>query len=188
MMGYKILDYNETNHTILVESGKVQLALSIPIVDKQYVSEAELEKFIISVFSEHARRQDLTSGITNKDSIRKLVETPKPIEPVVIKTLSTEEKTEKLAYNAKHDRTELIKLCDWTQLADVNLSADELAAWNKYRQDLRDLSKQSGYPWTIVWPTPPGPLLKKNIERANPDGTLHSLMGKYPALLKEYTE
>jgi hypothetical protein len=44
---------------------------------------------------------------------------------------------------------------DWTQLSDVSLSAEKKAAWNAYRQALRDVTAQAGFPWTIDWPTQP---------------------------------
>jgi hypothetical protein len=42
---------------------------------------------------------------------------------------------------------------DWTQLPDVPISTK--AAWATYRQALRDITTQAGYPTEITWPTPP---------------------------------
>jgi len=42
--------------------------------------------------------------------------------------------------------------CDWTQLADSPV--DDLA-WAKYRQELRDIPKQAGFPFSVVWPKEP---------------------------------
>jgi len=53
------------------------------------------------------------------------------------------------------ERNRLLSESDWTQLADVNLSADEKTHWNKYRQDLRDITKQDEYPKNIKWPLMP---------------------------------
>jgi hypothetical protein len=50
-------------------------------------------------------------------------------------------------------RKKLLASSDWTQLPDVPLATK--AAWATYRQELRDISKQSGYPTEITWPTPP---------------------------------
>jgi hypothetical protein len=44
---------------------------------------------------------------------------------------------------------------DWTQLPNSPLSAEAQAAWATYRQELRDITAQSGYPTEIIWPTPP---------------------------------
>jgi hypothetical protein len=41
---------------------------------------------------------------------------------------------------------------DWTQLAD---STADKTAWATYRQALRDVTEQSGFPWTIDWPVAP---------------------------------
>jgi len=53
---------------------------------------------------------------------------------------------------ARQDRTEMLQTSDWTQLADS--SADK-TAWATYRQALRDVPSQAGFPWTITWPTQP---------------------------------
>lgn len=42
--------------------------------------------------------------------------------------------------------------CDWTQLPDAPVDA---AAWATYRQELRDISAQAGFPWEIQWPAEP---------------------------------
>lgn len=42
--------------------------------------------------------------------------------------------------------------CDWTQVAD---SPVDKAAWATYRQSLRDITSQPGFPWEITWPTSP---------------------------------
>ncbi len=42
---------------------------------------------------------------------------------------------------------------DWTQLPDVPISTK--TAWAAYRQELRDITAQAGYPTEITWPTPP---------------------------------
>ena len=53
-------------------------------------------------------------------------------------------------------RNGLLRDSDWTQLADVPLDADEVAAWVTYRQALRDLPSTSETGSGLTWPTPPG--------------------------------
>lgn len=53
-------------------------------------------------------------------------------------------------------RNALLAESDWTQLADVPLSAEQKAAWVAYRQQLRDVPSQTGFPDNISWPTKPG--------------------------------
>jgi len=45
--------------------------------------------------------------------------------------------------------------CDWTQLADSPLSTAAKTAWATYRQALRDVPAQSGFPDSVAWPTAP---------------------------------
>jgi hypothetical protein len=50
-------------------------------------------------------------------------------------------------------RNEALAVTDWTQLPDVPLETK--TQWATYRQELRDVTDQPGYPYDIVWPTPP---------------------------------
>lgn len=52
-------------------------------------------------------------------------------------------------------RNSLLANSDWTQLADVPLTAEEKADWATYRQALRDVPSQPGFPNNIVWPAAP---------------------------------
>jgi hypothetical protein len=64
-------------------------------------------------------------------------------------------KAAKDAEQAKAVRTqrgEKLKDSDWTQISD---STADKEAWATYRQALRDVTTQTGFPWTINWPTQP---------------------------------
>ena len=56
------------------------------------------------------------------------------------------------AKSIRNSRTEKLKDSDWTQIAD---STADKAAWATYRQALRDITAQAGFPWTIEWPVAP---------------------------------
>lgn len=56
------------------------------------------------------------------------------------------------AKSVRQQRTEKLKDSDWTQVADAPV---DQAAWAAYRQSLRDITGQEGFPWTIDWPTQP---------------------------------
>ena len=57
------------------------------------------------------------------------------------------------ARQARQQRDALLSACDWTQLPDV--PGQTKAAWAVYRQALRDISIQPGFPERVTWPTPP---------------------------------
>jgi hypothetical protein len=56
------------------------------------------------------------------------------------------------AASVRSQRTEKLKDSDWTQIAD---STADKEAWATYRQALRDITAQSGFPWDITWPDAP---------------------------------
>jgi hypothetical protein len=56
------------------------------------------------------------------------------------------------ATSVRQQRGEKLKDSDWTQVADAPV---DKAAWATYRQALRDVTGQEGFPWTITWPTQP---------------------------------
>jgi hypothetical protein len=49
-------------------------------------------------------------------------------------------------------RNELLTESDWTQLPD---SPVDRALWASYRQSLRDVTLQAGFPWNVTWPAKP---------------------------------
>lgn len=50
-------------------------------------------------------------------------------------------------------RDGLLASTDWTQMPDV--AADTKQKYAEYRQLLRDVPQQDGFPEAVVWPTPP---------------------------------
>jgi len=56
------------------------------------------------------------------------------------------------AVYVREERDALLMTSDWTQ---VNDSPVDESAWVTYRQLLRDVPSQSGFPNTITWPTKP---------------------------------
>jgi hypothetical protein len=50
------------------------------------------------------------------------------------------------------ERNKRLADCDWTQLTDAPVDA---TAWATYRQALRDVTAQAGFPWEVVWPEQP---------------------------------
>jgi hypothetical protein len=50
------------------------------------------------------------------------------------------------------DRNKRLAESDWTQLADAPV---DVAQWSVYRQALRDVPQQEGFPFNVVWPQSP---------------------------------
>lgn len=91
---------------------------------------------------------------------QKLVSVAPYVEAGVVYTVAVEGKTQadidaataSEAANVRAVRNKRLADCDWTQLPDAPVDAQ---AWAAYRQALRDVSQQEGFPHNIVWPNDP---------------------------------
>lgn len=72
-----------------------------------------------------------------------------------ILTEPTEPTTEELAAAARAKRDAKLAACDWVVTKAVETGEDVPAAWKTYRQALRDITSQTGFPKTINWPEVP---------------------------------
>jgi hypothetical protein len=52
----------------------------------------------------------------------------------------------------RNERNSLLAASDWTQLADATV---DKAAWAVYRQALRDIPEQAGFPYNVTFPVTP---------------------------------
>jgi len=56
-----------------------------------------------------------------------------------------------LPIDVRNQRDRLLAETDWMALSDVTMSN----AWTAYRQALRDIPAQAGFPFSVTWPTKP---------------------------------
>ena len=56
------------------------------------------------------------------------------------------------AAQVRAERNTKLAATDWTQITD---STADKTAWATHRQALRDITAQTGFPWTITWPDAP---------------------------------
>jgi hypothetical protein len=62
------------------------------------------------------------------------------------------ERTNAKAADVRSDRNKRLADCDWTQLPDAPVDHQ---VWAAYRQALRDVTTQAGFPWDVQWPDEP---------------------------------
>ena len=67
------------------------------------------------------------------------------------------------ADEARTKRDKLLAATDWTQVLDAPIDAATRESYRAYRQALRDLPEQEGFPGTITWPELP------SVTKADPD-------------------
>jgi hypothetical protein len=59
--------------------------------------------------------------------------------------------------SVRYTRSRLLSASDWSDTASApeRMGQELYNAWQSYRQALRDITKQSSFPFEVVWPTPP---------------------------------
>ena len=59
------------------------------------------------------------------------------------------------AKSVRQTRDDKLKETDWIVIKNLELNANIPGVWEVYRQALRDVPTQAGFPWTITWPVEP---------------------------------
>jgi hypothetical protein len=59
------------------------------------------------------------------------------------------------ASKVKQKRQRLLTATDWTDTVSASTRLENYNAWQFYRQALRDITTQEGYPFNVIWPTQP---------------------------------
>lgn len=55
----------------------------------------------------------------------------------------------------REERDSLIAKTDWMVIKHLELNENIPGVWEVYRQALRDVPQQYGFPWNVTWPTQP---------------------------------
>lgn len=128
-------------------------------------------KFPYSMGALHVENPDTsfpaapTADLLSEFNVFKIVETPAPtidskthrqsksiqqVDEVWTQVwVSIELPEDVAAANVRSYRDRLLTETDWTQVADAPV---DKAAWATYRQALRDVSIQDGFPWAVKFP------------------------------------
>ena len=89
--------------------------------------------------------------IPDRDGLEKIVQDNLPVWLAYAK----QQETDNQAQAVRDKRDKLLADTDWTQTDDAPLSSEDKESVRKYRQALRDITAQSGFPQKIVWPEKP---------------------------------
>ena len=89
----------------------------------------------------------------NELTEKAVLDTPIEVDGVWIQNYSVvqlpEQEASALCRSVRNDK---LSSSDWTQVADAPV---DQTAWATYRQALRDITSQEGFPFNIIWPTKP---------------------------------
>lgn len=135
------------NVTTYAPNGRILGVMSIPAIDLEVATANQLW---IEAWSD-----PLTQYVDNGQVVDM---PPRPSEQHVFDFDSKQwlADTELAEARIKATRLGLLLQTDWTQIPNCPLTDDAKAQWALYRQALRDITDQPGYPLDVVWPTQPG--------------------------------
>jgi len=77
----------------------------------------------------------------------------------VVRAMTAQEQAEATSQKAasvRSDRDQRLAKTDWRVLKANESGGVQNFDWAAYRQMLRDVPSQSGFPWNVAWPTEPG--------------------------------
>jgi hypothetical protein len=102
----------------------------------------------------------LDEGIVDEKFVGSMfiIHTNEVVEMKLWSKYTADEKAEmdrQVASAIRAERNTKLSECDWTQLNDTPLDNTAKVAWTTYRQALRDIPTQSGFPHNVVWPVKP---------------------------------
>jgi hypothetical protein len=66
-----------------------------------------------------------------------------------------EQKNTQAIKQVQDKRIQLLTSSDWVVIKAMDQGTQVPEAWRTYRQQLRDITQQPGYPLTVTWPEPP---------------------------------
>ena len=89
--------------------------------------------------------------IPDRDGLEKIVQDNLPAWLAYAKS----QETAQLAANVRTQRDKLLSDTDWTQVDDAPISDADRESMRKYRQALRDITVQDGFPQTVAFPEIP---------------------------------
>jgi hypothetical protein len=149
-MDYKIIGFDgAAARVILRVRDLAPIAVDLPIDDNGNLPTGDVLTQYLRGFvpTWHFERQEkLASGVANAAAIAALVQPETPVE----------KSAEQLAIEIRYARDHQLADTDWTQLPDAPVEPAARTAWAAYRQSLRDITTQNGFPADVVWPLAPG--------------------------------
>ena len=109
---------------------------------------------VVDVFIVNQPQIDYTKNITQKPPVFNTEENRWETSWEVTDASEEEiqRRIEQQSDRVRAERNSLLSQCDWTQVDDAPVNK---TVWATYRQALRDVTAQTGFPWTITWPDAP---------------------------------
>ena len=105
----------------------------------------------VTVFKPHDRRTEKLVPATpyvEGDTVYTV-----DVEPLTQEEIDAATASQAAQVRAARDR--ILAQSDWRVIKALESNIPQDFEWAAYRQALRDISKQAGFPWDVQWPTDP---------------------------------
>jgi hypothetical protein len=171
-MSYTITDFTAGYITVVSDTNKTY-SMRVPVTTEGvYITDILLDTFIIDEMTKLDLRAIADAALAvSAGPILALV-----VKPTVTAPTPT---TPDAATVIRAQRARLLSKCDWRMVPDAGFTPEVVATWAAYRQALRDLTLQAGFPTTVTWPVPPSVITGINDEAlTNVDGTPTATLSK----------
>ena len=133
--------YITPSHAPITPGGSIYSIFSCGVSDGTFIPDGSIE-VDIDISS------DLSSlAVDMSGQIPKIIEMPAEIRQEMITTAS--------AVLVRQQRDVLIAATDYLLMADYSITTEKLIEVKVYRQALRDITKQAGFPTVLEWPQLP---------------------------------
>ena len=139
MANYKII--NLEKHQVTLQYGdNIRRNFVLPVDENNNYPSGQNLTDLLNAYVEYDLKGQAIENTKalNENEILALVETPTETADTI-----------------RIKRQPLLRQSDWTQGPDAPLTAEQKAAWATYRQALRDVTAQAGFPLNVIWPTKP---------------------------------
>lgn len=141
---YQVLSVNQHTGQLLVlfKDTSSPVSIDVPIENGKYLEGDMLRQYILGFAPTHTikRLEQIRNGVENADSL------------IALDTRTDEQKYTEISYNIRMKRTELLTMSDWLVLPDTGFTPEAVARFKQYRQELRDIPQQAGFPYNVIFP------------------------------------
>ena len=133
---------------------------SIEAEELTYTREVEVEREVtktreVDSFDEEGNPVKIQEDYTETVTVTEEQEYTMLTVTAMMEGTLPEPDVEQFATEARAKRDKLLAETDWTQVADAPIDTATRTAMRVYRQQLRDITEQAGFPTDIVWPEMP---------------------------------
>jgi hypothetical protein len=145
------------------------LAVGSPIAENQFLGIFSRTSFPIPLTYETVKEYGYALFRDSKSPTPGRYEVVEPDNPVkvtegiwergwLVRPMTADERETKDAEQAqivRLQRNSKLGMSDWTQFTDSPLDEEAKLAWALYREELRAVTTQPGFPWDVEWPISP---------------------------------